>query len=203
MGVKGGTGEMIVGDEKGVWRTRTVKETRGRPVEPREPEVYRRSALEERRWRRRWPEVRGDHHGQRVPRKAAERDARGGAEESLYHQGRPGGARIHVAVPGLRVHPQGHDEAGPQRRVRKRFEKELENTEKARRAKKRISEYTDKKVTQEEERKKKKKAEGEQNERDADEEKPMDVEKGEHEEMEAENTENAQNEKVKRKRGDR
>ena len=72
LGVTGSTGEMIVGDEKGVWRTRTI---RRKP----EGERWSRENLEKIGWgamgddegkTRRWrgDEDGGDDHGQGVQR---------------------------------------------------------------------------------------------------------------------------------------
>ena len=50
LGVKGTTGEIIVGDKKGVWRTRTVRrKTVEERWHPKTLELVRRRALEDRR----------------------------------------------------------------------------------------------------------------------------------------------------------
>jgi hypothetical protein len=79
LGVKGSTGEMIVGDEKGVWRTRTIRrKPDGGKMEQGEFGEDRRSAMGDdegktRRWR--GDEDGGDDHGQGVQRE----DEGGGA----------------------------------------------------------------------------------------------------------------------------
>ena len=94
---------------------------------------------------------------------------------------------------------QAHSEA-----CRRRMEEELKGTEKARRAKKRIGEYTDRKMAEEEEKRKRKtedkKAEGEQHERDADAVKPMDGEAEKPADAEAEKPMDVEAEKGKRRR---
>ena len=51
LGVKGTTGEIIVGDKKGVWRTRTVRrKTIEGAVAPENAGIGVRRALEDRRW---------------------------------------------------------------------------------------------------------------------------------------------------------
>ena len=66
--VKGSTGEMIVGDDKGVWRTRTIRRKPEAEVEPGEHWKNRRCAMEDdERGRGRWRRPGGDHHGQGLP----------------------------------------------------------------------------------------------------------------------------------------
>ena len=195
LGVKGSTGEMIVGDEKGVWRTRTLR---------RKPEGER--------WSREnlkyiggvpWKLVSGGGEEGEGPKTEViimdkEYRERMKAED---HETVP--RKVYITKEDLETHGytakcpgcisilrgtarQAHIEA-----CRRRVEKELEGTEKARRAKKRIGEYVDKKMAEEEERRRettedkkgetdqrKEAAVGGRGEEDVDMERRMEVERG-------------------------
>ena len=202
LGIKGSTGEMIVGDEKGVWRTRTI---RRKPVGDRwdrenlkyvggvpwsdgegghgDPKTE--VVIMDKEYRER---VQTENH-EPVPRKVY--ITKGDFEEHGYTARCPGCISI------LR----GTTRQAHSVECRKRMESELKGTEKARKAEKRMNDYADKKLAEEEEKKRKKEAEDESHKRD--EEKSMDVEAEKPTDMEAEkepeNT-HERDEKAKRKR---
>ncbi len=155
LGVKGSTGEMIVGDEKGVWRTRTIRRkpegerwsrenlekiggvpwgmTHERPGDGEEMKTE--VTIMDKEYRER---TRVEEH-EAVPRKVY--ISKDDFETHGYAAGCPGCKSV------LRgTTRQAHNEA-----CRKRVEKELEGTEKAQRAKKRVGEYVEKKMVEEEE----------------------------------------------------
>ena len=148
LGVKGTTGEIIVGDERGVWATRTV---RRKPEEER----WQRENLERIvgvPWRKS-EEEEGDGEGMRTDVRVMDKDYR----ERLEGEERamPVPRRVYISkadldrwgytvgCPGCvsiirRTARQGHTEA-----CRKRMESELEETEKARGAERRQREFLD------------------------------------------------------------
>ena len=147
-GVKGTTGEIIVGDERGVWATRTV---RRKPEEER----WQRENLERIvgvPWRKS-EEEEGDGEGMRTDVRVMDKDYR----ERLEGEERamPVPRRVYISkadldrwgytvgCPGCvsiirRTARQGHTEA-----CRKRMESELGETEKARGAERRQREFLD------------------------------------------------------------
>ena len=155
LGVKGSTGEMIVGDEKGVWRTRTIR---------RKPEGERWSRENMERiggvpWRM-TKEAEGDGEDLKNEVTIMDKEYR---ERAKMEESEPVPRKVYISKDDLEVHGytvgcsgcksalrgttrQAHTEG-----CRKRLEKELEGTEKATRAKKKVGEYVDKKMGEEEE----------------------------------------------------
>ena len=159
LGVKGSTGEMIIGDERGVWRTRTIR---------RKPEGER--------WSRKnldkiggvpWKMTKaGDGDGEELKTEVTIMDKEYRERARLEeHEAVP--RKVYIAKEDLEVHGytvgcpgcksvlrgttrQAHTEA-----CRRRMEKELEGTEKADRAKKKVGEYVDKKMVEDEAERKK------------------------------------------------
>ena len=155
LGVKGSTGEMIVGDEKGVWRTRSIR---------RKPAGERWSRENMGRiggvpWKM-TKESEGDGEELKNEVTIMDKDYRERAREE-EHEAVP--RKVYISKDDLEIHGytvgcpgcksvlrgttrQGHTEG-----CRRRVEKELEGTEKAMRAKKKVNEYVDKKMTEDEE----------------------------------------------------
>ena len=155
LGVKGSTGEMIVRDEKGVWRTRTIR---------RKPEGERWSRENMERiggvpWRM-TKEAEGDGEDLKNEVTIMDKEYR---ERAKMEESEPVPRKVYISKDDLEVHgytvgcpgcksalrgmtKQAHTEG-----CRKRLEKELEGTEKATRAKKKVGEYVDKKMGEEEE----------------------------------------------------
>jgi hypothetical protein len=155
LGVKGSTGEMIVGDEKGVWRTRSIR---------RKPEGERWSRENMGRiggvpWKM-TKESEGDGEELKNEVTIMDKDYRERTREE-EHEAVP--RKVYISKDDLEIHGytvgcpgcksvlrgttrQGHTEG-----CRRRVEKELEGTEKAMRAKKKVNEYVDKKMTEDEE----------------------------------------------------
>ena len=155
LGVKGSTGEMIVGDEKGVWRTRSIR---------RKPAGERWSRENMGRiggvpWKM-TKESEGDGEELKNEVTIMDKDYRERTREE-EHEAVP--RKVYISKDDLEIHGytvgcpgcesvlrgttrQGHTEG-----CRRRVEKELEGTEKAMRAKKKVNEYVDKKMTEDEE----------------------------------------------------
>jgi hypothetical protein len=157
LGVKGTTGEMIVGNKEGVWRTRTV----------------RRKTLQERRTRDNlemvggvpWQmgekegedlklevtimdkdykeKMRGEAEGERVPRRMFIK------KEDVEEHG------YTVRCPGCVSILRGTARQEHSMECRRRLEKELGVTERAKRAKKKVGDYVERKMEEDEEVRKK------------------------------------------------
>ena len=151
LGVKGSTGELIVGDERGVWRTRTV---RRKP----ESERWRRENIKMIAgvpWRLSEEDQNADGEGMRLDVTVMDKEYREGIARP-EHEAIPRAVYIRkedleefgytVGCPGCRsilkkTTRQAHSEG-----CRRRLEAELEETERAKRAKKRKSEFVDRKM---------------------------------------------------------
>jgi len=168
LGVKGSTGEIIVGNEKGVWVTRTV---RRKPEEER----WDRTNIEKIvgvPWKNNEQDANADGDGMRGEVKIMDKEYRERMEAEEEHVAMP--RRIYIKKDDLEKHGymvgcpgcvsilkgtarQAHSEA-----CRKRMETELKNTDRSKAAERRVDEYLEKAIKKDEEKReiKRRKADG-------------------------------------------
>ena len=147
LGVKGSTGEIIIGNGDGVWRTRTV---RRRPEELR----WRAEEIEK---------IKGlpwDHEGEkkedkvvkleRLPEELMQQekgDHQGGVETGVCVRHEAGGlreVRLQPRLPGMPGFANGHHQAEATPQCRQRMEKEMGELERVKNAKRRREEFLEK-----------------------------------------------------------